>query len=517
MNVFRLPCVYRDKPLGTPALSEDALRIARPDSDVMERNGLRSETTRPHEGRRRRGSADFSRAVLMSTALAWGSICGCGTDNAARQAADDTRWADPAEPDQEAAIQPAPPRPHDARDPVYCQRPSAGWPAIFGPTGNSIAPETDLVLDWSSAGPCEQWRKEIGTGYSAPVALGDRLIVFHRLGDAEIVECLDPESGDSSWQFRHPTDYRCRVAYSDGPYSTPVLADGRVYAIGAEGVLLCLNLHDGSLIWRRPLHDDYPVEPGFYPPAASPIVEGDRLILNLGSREAQAGVIAIDRLTGATLWTATGYGASCATPRAATIHGRRYVFVWTAEALVALDPSDGDVCWEAAFSARNPQTIHGTSPVVWNDLVFVSGFQVGALCMRVLPNGRGVEQYRLESKMMDSQYNNLVVLDGFVYGFPTVGQGLRCIELATGRVAWTWRSRLRNASSIAVVNTLLLFDERGRLATVDVTPRGAVPRSATTDSRMAGRCFTGPVLHRGLLYLRADTVLACLDLREPKE
>lgn len=447
------------------------------------------------------------------------ALCGCGARHPKVQVLEDAESFEPSISEgQDAAtvVTPRPPRQPDGRDVVYRERPSPGWPAIFGPTDDSVAPETDLVLDWPPAGPPEQWRKEIGTGYSAPVALGDRIIVFHRIGDEEIVECLDSETGVSLWQFRHPTAYTCRVAYSDGPYSTPALAGGRVYAVGAEGVLLCLALEDGSLLWQRNLHRDYPVDAGYYPVATSPVVEGDRLILNLGSREAGAGIIALDKGTGATLWTATHFGASCATPRVAAMHGRRFAFVWTAEALVSLDPDNGQVLWDVAFGARNPHTIHGTSPVVWDDLVFVSGYQIGALCMRVLPDGSGVEAYRGDAKTLDSQYNNLVCLDGFVYGFPTVGKGLRCIELATGRIAWTWRSRLRNASSIAVGKTLLMLDERGRLATVDVAPRGAAPRSIIVEPRFSGQCFTGPVLHRGLLYLRSDTTLACLDLRETK-
>lgn len=453
--------------------------------------------------------------------------CGCfhgrTADEPAVQVAEGEHWSEPGEPTgaasgsaAEPSALPPPPRAPDARDAVYRQRTSPGWPAIFGPTHDAVAPEIDLVLQWPTEGPPEQWRKEIGTGYSAPVALGEQLVIFHRIDQEEILESLDPETGERQWQFRHPTDYTCRVAYSDGPYSTPVLADGCIYAVGAEGVLLCLDREDGSLVWQRRLHDDYPVEPGFYPVAASPAPVDDRLILNLGSREAEAGVLAIDRQTGATLWTATRHGASCATPRAATMHGRRFVFVWTEEALVSLDPDNGRVYWETPFGARNRQTIHGTSPVVWNDLVFVSGFQIGALCMRVLPDGSGEEVYRAEPKTLDSQYNNLVCLDGFVYGFPTVGRGLRCLELATGEIAWTWRSRLRNASSIAVGNTLLMLDERGRLATVDVSPEGAAPRSITPNPRLPGRCFTGPIVHRGLLYLRSDTTLACLDLRAPK-
>jgi outer membrane protein assembly factor BamB len=386
---------------------------------------------------------------------------------------------------------------------------------LFGPFHNSVSLEEEVLTEWPASGPPEKWRRPIGRGYSAPVALGERLVVFHRQEDEEVVECLDAESGATRWTFRSPTAFSPRTHYSDGPYSTPVLEADRVYALGAEGDLHCLDLTDGTEIWFRSLCREYEAEEGLFAVATSPLVDGDRVIVNVGARAQGAGIVALDKVTGDTLWTATSDGASCATPRAATIHGQRYVFVWTYDALVSLDPESGRVWWRIPFRANHPDTINASSPLIENDVVFVSGYQLGSLCVRVLPDGSYQELWRGKKRVLDSQYNNLLVLDGHVYGFSTIGRSLRCVELATGRLVWKWDSRLRHGASIAVEGRLILFGERGRLASVDVDPRSPVQRAMTEHPVLAHPCMTAPALNRGLLYLRNEETLLCLDLRKP--
>ncbi len=390
---------------------------------------------------------------------------------------------------------------------------SAGWPGLFGPDHNGVSRETNVLAQWPDAGPPVRWSRPLGTGYAAPVVGSGMLVLFYRDGDVEVIEGARADSGRTRWTFRYPTAYRARVNYSDGPYSTPALDRDHVYAWGAEGRLHCLDLHRGVPCWSRSLNAEYQVEPGMFPVSSSPLLDGDRLIVNVGGRPSTAGIVALNKHTGDTLWTATADGASCATPAAATLHGRRFVFVWTYEHLVALDPASGRVWWQIPFRAHHPDTINASSPVVCGDLVLVSGYQVGSLCVRVRSDGSYQELWRGHKQVLDSHYNNLVCRDGYVYGFGTIGGGLRCVQMETGRLMWRWKSRLRNAASIAVGDRLILFDERGRLASVAVSPRGCQPVSQTTAGLLAGRCFSAPALSGGLLYLRNEEELRCLDLR----
>jgi outer membrane protein assembly factor BamB len=399
------------------------------------------------------------------------------------------------------------------RPTVLPQGTGLGWPTLLGPRHDGSSPETGLQLEWPEAGPLEKWRIAVGTGYSSPVALGDALVLLHRKGDQELVECFDPETGQSRWESSWPATYECPFRHSSGPYSAPVLQAECVYALGASGDLHCLRLEDGAELWQRDLYGDYQGQIEVWPASASPLIEGDRIIVNVGGRETGAGVVALDKKTGKTLWTATADGASCSTPRAATIHDRRYVFVWTADALVSLDPHDGRVYWRIPFCANNYETAHGTPPLVANDVVFVSGYQIGNLCVRVLPDGSPQELWRDKRRLLDSQYNNLFYLDGRVFGFSARRRSLQCLDLSTGELAWRWRSRVRNGSMIAVDGSYLLFGESGRLASLAISDQGVTVRSVTSQAVLRPLCVSYPALHKGLLYLRNEEEMACIDLR----
>ena len=388
-----------------------------------------------------------------------------------------------------------------------------GWPTLLGPRHDGTSPEMGLDLEWPEEGPLEKWRIAVGAGYAGPVALGDVVVLLHRKGQREVVECFEPESGQTRWEHSWGAIYECPYNHSSGPYAAPVLEAGRVYAIGAGGDLYCLDLESGAEIWRRSLHEDYEVEIEVWPVSASPLIVGDRLIVNIGGRKTGAGVVALSKETGETLWTATEDGASCATPRSAVMHGRTFVFVWTADALVSLDPEDGNVYWRIPFCAKNYEAAHGTTPLVTADVVFVSGYQTGNLCVRVSPDGACQELWRDKGKLLDSQYNNLLYVDGDVVGFSITRKSLRRLDLATGELKWQWRSKALNGTMIAVDGHYLLFGEKGHLASLVFDEEGARAVSMTRRPVLAPPCLSYPALHNGLLYVRNEEEMVCIDLR----
>ena len=390
---------------------------------------------------------------------------------------------------------------------------TGGWPNLYGPARNSISPETGLATEWGLEGPPELWRVSIGTGYSAPIVVGGRVIVFHRQGDEEIVECFAAESGESGWRHHSPTAYRCELPpYSSGPYSTPA-SDGRyVYALGAEGLLHCLRLDDGDVVWLRNLSDEYQVPEHLFAVGHSPLLLDGRLILNVGGTVSETGVLALDSSTGQTLWGATDHGASYSTPAAAVIHGQPYVFVLTDQGLVALDPRDGRVFWTIEFAADHREAPSAVMPLVHGDLVLATVYQVGTLCLRVLPDGRYKELWR-QRRNLESQFNPLIGIDGYVYGWHFSDKSLRCIELETGQLQWRYKSAISRGTHIAVDGRLVLFGEHGELGSVDINPHKLVKVSLTAGPRLDSPCYSAPALSNGLLYLRNERSLACFSLR----
>ena len=135
------------------------------------------------------------------------------------------------------------------------------WTSFLGPTHNARSTETRL----SRTLPAPLlWEFTRGTGYTSPAIAGSRLVFVHRLGDEEVVECLHPGTGAAQWQFRYPTTFQDRYGYNNGPRSSPVINEDRVYTMGAEGQLHCLGLESGQQVWTRDLRTEYQVSQDFF-------------------------------------------------------------------------------------------------------------------------------------------------------------------------------------------------------------------------------------------------------------
>ena len=157
------------------------------------------------------------------------------------------------------------------------------------------------------------------SGLSGPVVAGQRLILFHRVGDREVVESFDALTGAPQWRHAYPTTYRDDFGFDEGPRAVPVVADGIVYTYGAEGKLNAVDLATGKPMWNVDAMRQFEVEKGFFGAAGSPVVEGGKVIANVGGKK--AGIVAFDAKTGKVIWTATTDAASYSSGVAATILG----------------------------------------------------------------------------------------------------------------------------------------------------------------------------------------------------
>ena len=173
---------------------------------------------------------------------------------------------------------------------------AADWPQLLGPERNGRTP-TAITLK----GAKQAWSKKVGAGFSAPVVVAGKLILHHRVGSDEVVECMDAATGRSLWRFAYATTYRDDFGFDEGPRGTPTIADGRVYSFGAEGVLHALDLATGKKLWRVDTHARFGVQKQFFGAAASPLV-GDAVYVNVGGT---GGIVAFDKATGAVRWTAS--------------------------------------------------------------------------------------------------------------------------------------------------------------------------------------------------------------------
>src|SRR5581483_2166399 len=214
------------------------------------------------------------------------------------------------------------------------------WPQFLGPNRNGVYSGGDLAPAWPASGPPLVWKRDAGQGFSAPVVAQGRLVLFHRVANRETVEAMDAKTGRKLWATDSATNYRDDFGFDEGPRAAPVIAAGRIYTLGAEGVLQALDFATGRRLWSVATREKFGAPKGFFGSASGPLVEGDKVLVNTGGTNG-AGIAAFDKETGKVLWTATSDEASYSAPVAATIGGVRHALFLTRAGFVDLDPATG--------------------------------------------------------------------------------------------------------------------------------------------------------------------------------
>jgi len=263
---------------------------------------------------------------------------------------------------------------------------SAGeWPQILGPDRNGIAAADEVLADaWPAAGPSVLWQRPVGSGCAGVAVANQRTVLFHRVGGMEVTEALDPATGKTVWTDEHATTFAPEVGSGNGPLCVPVIAGGRVFTFGAQGVLTCLDATTGKRLWQRKTHTDFGAQAGYFGAGSSPIVVGERVIINVGGGPKGAGIVAFSVATGETAWTKTNERASYSSPVVVTIGNAVHLLFVTRSQLILLDAATGDVRWQVAFGARGP-TVNAANPLVLADeqgkhhLLVTASYGVGTL------------------------------------------------------------------------------------------------------------------------------------------
>lgn len=422
------------------------------------------------------------------------------------------------------------------------------WPCFLGPTHNGVSRETKISKKFSSSGPPLLWEMVKGTGYSSPAIAGGKLVFLHRRGSQEVVECLHPETGERFWQHTYSTTFEDRYGYNNGPRSSPVIDGERVYVVGAEGVLHCLHLPSGQVLWRRQLRDEFKVPQDFFGVASTPLVEGDLLILNIGAPGGPC-VVGLDKLTGQMRWGAGAeWGGSYASPVPAVIHGKRRIFVLAGGesqpptgGLLMIDPANGAVDFIFPWRSKSYESVNASCPVIFGNNVFISAsYKTGGAMLEITPEFK--HKVLWTTPEFGLHFNTPIHKDGYLYGFDGRNEpdaSLACIEAKTGKVAWRtsleWKETFQaggqqreqmmsvyRGNLLAVESRYLVLGELGHLLWMDLNPSG-FKETSRAWLFAARETWSLPVLSHGLLYVvqhgkdvlqNKPARLLCYDLRE---
>jgi outer membrane protein assembly factor BamB len=421
------------------------------------------------------------------------------------------------------------------------------WPQWMGPHRDDIWRERGVVQSFPTNGPPVVWRAPIDGGYSGPAVVGSRLFVLDRptgtsqapvAGESappkapksERVLCLDAATGKTIWEHSYPCPYN--IGYPGGPRTTPTVADGRVFSLGAMGDLLCLRAENGDVIWTRNFPETYKTKPPAWGWAAHPLLDGDRLICLVGG--SNSAVVAFAKDTGKELWRAlTAVEIGYAPPVIYTIHGRRQLVIWHPDAVSGLDPETGKLLWSQPYPVggepKRPE-VTIAMPMLEGDRLFLTCFYQGSLLLQIGPEGPKIIWNRRSSsgeQMNDGLHTVLgtpVFKDGCIYGVCGFGE-LRCLDAQTGDRKWETyaatgghKGFFANAFLTAHEDRTFLWNDQGELIIAKLKPDGyeEISRAKLLEplEKTRGRVVTWchPAYANRCVYVHNGKELICVSL-----
>ena len=423
------------------------------------------------------------------------------------------------------------------------------WPKFLGPLGTGVTTETNLISHWPATGPKRLWRQEIGTGYSAPSIIDNQLTLHHRIGNEEIVETYEAETGLSKWRYSYPSHFVDPFGYNNGPRCSPLLTKTRCYTFGAEGKLVCLERGTGKHLWTRNTASDFNIPQAFFGVGSTPILESGLLIVMIGGQP-NSGIAAFDPETGKTVWSSIGketwdgkpkigwrgeplvkwkdyeMQASYASPVPTTIHGKRHLLCFMRQGLVSLDPKSGKTLFSFWFRSRVNESVNAINPVIKDDLVFLSAayYGIGSVLLQVQKDGQSVQEIWRDD-VLEIHWSTPILDNGYLYAFSGRNEPdarFRCVEFATGKLMWDqdqrWRKSLTppnvygRGSIVMADGKMFVLGEAGLLGLFKPSPDKPIELARYQVPELKYPCWAAPVISNKRLYLRSESRLLCYHI-----
>ena len=405
---------------------------------------------------------------------------------------------------------------------------SPEWPQWRGPNRDAVAQESGLLESWPEAGPPLAWKASgLGGGFSSLAISGGRIYTLGDLQGSQQVVAMNLADRKIAWTARVGPVWEDEYG---GPRSTPAVDGDRVYAIGSDGDLVCLQAATGKEVWRKNLARDFGGQVmSMWKWAESPLVDGDRLIVTPGVPGAT--LVALDRKTGKEIWRAAvpslgdkgKDGAGYSSVMISNGGGVKQYVQLTGRGLVSVRASDGRFLW--GYNKVANQVANIPTPVVKGDYVFTStGYQTGSALLKLSKAGDGVqaqEVYFLPSKTLQNHHGGLVLIGDHIYGGHGHNRGYPiCVEMATGKVAWGGEGvdMAHGGSGSAAVTAadghLYFRYQNGRMVLIEARPQGYQIKGAFSIPDVHHPSWSHPVVAGGMLYLREQDNLYVYNLKQ---
>jgi outer membrane protein assembly factor BamB len=386
------------------------------------------------------------------------------------------------------------------------------WPQFRGPNRDDISPDKGLLKRWPREGPPVLWKATgVGSGYSSVAISAGRLYTLGNKDNTTYVFAVNLKNGKVLWS--------AKVGPAGGDLGcTPTVDEDRVYAIGQDGDLVCVESGSGEVRWHKHLRNDFKGACGGWHYTESPLIDGEKLVCTPGARDAT--LIALDKKTGAVIWKSAvpvgnptaGY-SSIVVSEAGGI--RQYVQLLAA-GVVGVAAEDGRFLWW--YDSFNGNTANIPTPIVLGDRIFSStGYGRGGSLLQLKAVGDKVTVKELYHKdALTNKHGGVVLVGDYVYGDTDDSGSPFCAEVKTGKVRWKKEQGPGHGSAaVTYADGRLYFRyENGVMSLVDPSPRAYHEISSFRVANRDSRSWAHPVVVGGRMYLRCDDVVWCFDVKQ---
>lgn len=378
----------------------------------------------------------------------------------------------------------------------------ADWSQFRGPHRTGFALDKGLNKDWSSKPPRLLWKVGMSDGgYAGPAVKGDVVYIVDHQGANDIVKALRLGDGGEIWRYEYADANSSNNGFAR---ATPAIDGDHVYTLSRMGKLLCLGAKTGKLVWSKDLVADLGGSRPQWDYSASPVVDGDKLIVIPGASD--GAVVALNKATGATIWKGGSGQGSYATPVLATIGSRKQYVCMLAKSVIGIDASNGRVIWSHPWQTE--YDVNASTPLVEGNSVFVtSGYNHGCAVLDL--SGASVS-VRWQNREMAAHFSTPVLYKGFIYGNSDPGV-LVCIDPSDGHAAWK-QPGFEKGGVCAFEDRIIAFNgSNGDLVMAVMSPSGYSERGRVNP--LGGQSWTAPIISSGRLIVRNTSAIACIDLR----